>query len=308
MPTLANSLLDFILNLLRDQEAATAFNDDPQRALVDAGLGDTCGSDVQALLPMLADYAPTGGGAPHNAALHKPHQNNVDSPALPEGSNRSDDHSVAAEHIAYISHNYTYDSTTTIDASHSIWGDSYKIWGDENVVASHGSIAAGDDVEHSFVDNSVEDSYNHTSVEGNGNATGHGNQVDDSFNPENSGNSLHGTGNVVGEENDVDTENSGNDVHGDGNAVGEDNTAGVFDVHVDGDGNALGEDNTAGALDVHVDDVVIAENAAVDSENTVQDSEYVAQDSDVDTDHAIVVTEPHIDLGLSTPLEPADVS
>src|SRR5688500_3684559 len=61
MTTLASSLLDFILNLFRDPEAAAAYAEDPAAALADAGLADVDPGDVDALMPMVAaDHASAG--------------------------------------------------------------------------------------------------------------------------------------------------------------------------------------------------------------------------------------------------------
>src|SRR4051812_38554018 len=63
MTTLASSLLDFILDLFRDPDAAAAYEQDPAAALSDAGLGDVDPADVAALMPMVAaDHAPAYGG------------------------------------------------------------------------------------------------------------------------------------------------------------------------------------------------------------------------------------------------------
>ena len=58
MPTLASSLLEFIMNLLRDPRAAAEFQADPETALAEAGLGDVCSDDVDAIMPVILDYAP----------------------------------------------------------------------------------------------------------------------------------------------------------------------------------------------------------------------------------------------------------
>jgi hypothetical protein len=63
MPTLANTLLEFILNLLRDPDAAHAFREDPERELEHAGLSDVCSDDVDAIMPVVLDFAPVGVGA-----------------------------------------------------------------------------------------------------------------------------------------------------------------------------------------------------------------------------------------------------
>ena len=49
MTTLASSLLDFILDLLRDPAAAEEFQADPEQALASAGLGDDVEIQLYAL-------------------------------------------------------------------------------------------------------------------------------------------------------------------------------------------------------------------------------------------------------------------
>ncbi|HWO67884.1 MAG TPA: IniB N-terminal domain-containing protein [Umezawaea sp.] len=53
------TLQDFALHLLNDQQAFSAFQLDPETALGAAGLGDVSALDVQEILPLVLDYAPT---------------------------------------------------------------------------------------------------------------------------------------------------------------------------------------------------------------------------------------------------------
>jgi hypothetical protein len=55
------TLQDFALNLLNDPQAFSAFQLDPETALGAAGLGDVSALDVQEILPLVLDYAPTQG-------------------------------------------------------------------------------------------------------------------------------------------------------------------------------------------------------------------------------------------------------
>jgi hypothetical protein len=52
---MGNSLLDFVMALVRDREAADRFNADPSGALSAAGLTGVTAADVNNLLPMVAD-------------------------------------------------------------------------------------------------------------------------------------------------------------------------------------------------------------------------------------------------------------
>jgi len=55
------TLHDFVLNLLTDADARTAFELDPEGVLVDAGLGDITEADVQEVIPLVMDYVPISG-------------------------------------------------------------------------------------------------------------------------------------------------------------------------------------------------------------------------------------------------------
>ena len=58
MSNIVTTLLDFILDLLRDPAKAQAFNEDPHAALASAGLTGVTPHDVNAVLPMVADCSP----------------------------------------------------------------------------------------------------------------------------------------------------------------------------------------------------------------------------------------------------------
>ena len=52
------TLQDFVLNLIYDPVARSAFDLDPEGVLHDAGLGDVTAADVQEVIPLVVDYAP----------------------------------------------------------------------------------------------------------------------------------------------------------------------------------------------------------------------------------------------------------
>lgn len=62
---MANSLLDFVMSLVRDPDAAARYAADPSGAIADADLGDVTSVDVNNLIPMvsesLASAAPATG-------------------------------------------------------------------------------------------------------------------------------------------------------------------------------------------------------------------------------------------------------
>lgn len=62
---MANELLDFVMGLVRDPDAAARYAADPARAIADAHLTDVTSADVNNLIPMVSDSlsmaAPTFG-------------------------------------------------------------------------------------------------------------------------------------------------------------------------------------------------------------------------------------------------------
>jgi len=63
---MANSLLDFVMSLVRDPDAAARYTADPAGAIADAHLTDVTSADVNNLIPMVTDSmsmaAPAFGG------------------------------------------------------------------------------------------------------------------------------------------------------------------------------------------------------------------------------------------------------
>ncbi len=63
---MANSLLDFVMSLVRDPDAAARYAADPAAAIADAHLTGVTSADVNNLIPMVADSlsGPLSGAAP----------------------------------------------------------------------------------------------------------------------------------------------------------------------------------------------------------------------------------------------------
>lgn len=290
MSALASSLLDFILSLLRDQEAAARFADNPERELSGAGLGDVCGADVARIAPMLDDFAPhrDDDDEKHSFKRDDDHEHDDDKHHGHKGDHgRPDDNYMAIERIKYITNNHHYDASTTyVDKSH--WGDTYDVWADDgSTVALPGSIAIGKDAE---VDGDVtqinDDSFNrvHNTGDNSQVAGGDATASGDAF--ANSGNTNSGSGVQINNSGDLDIEDIENNHASDGSVAG--------------DGTI---DNSS--VEVDVEDVVVqvGENNTNDSENTVNQSDYVAQDvGEVQVEESVIVTEPELDLGYGSPL------
>ncbi|MDT5390903.1 MAG: hypothetical protein QOE04_4544, partial [Mycobacterium sp.] len=52
---MANSLLDFVMSLVRDPDAAAHYAADPTQAIADANLTDVTSADVNHLIPVVAE-------------------------------------------------------------------------------------------------------------------------------------------------------------------------------------------------------------------------------------------------------------
>ncbi|MCK6211726.1 IniB N-terminal domain-containing protein [Georgenia sp. EYE_87] len=243
MTTIANNLLEFLLSLLRDPEAAAAFRHDPEKALENAGLSDVCTEDVEAVLPVIFDYAPVrvdssfdrdyntgrnesdvGGNIsqPPPWRPDRPDRDDGDRPRddddRPHDDDRprddDDDHAHAVQQLSYVVNNYSYtskiddrDTITDQSVNQNIWadGDVVQLFDNDAVIASGDhAVAAGDDAD---VDNSHDESTNTWVDVEDGEATvvvGDDNFSDDI---ENSGNYADRGGSV--EDNDTEIDNDG---------------------------------------------------------------------------------------------------
>lgn len=146
LATIADALIEFILSLLRDPDAAAEFDADPEAALSSRGLANTTAADVCAVAPVIAERA----GVTPAAAAKTPVPVEPDSPVVRE--------------IKTITNSLTYvdNHNTIVDQSvnQNIWagGDVTQVFDNEAVVASgEDSVAAGDDA---TIDNSLDNSTN----------------------------------------------------------------------------------------------------------------------------------------------------
>jgi hypothetical protein len=207
------SLLDFILNLLKDPQAQAEFKADPQAVLASNGLTGVCAEDIHDTLPLVTDNRAVEQTSSHTAA-----------PSATPAPGESDTHA-AVRYLSYITNTYSYtdDHNTAIDESvhQNIWaaGDVTQTFDNNNVVSSgHGSVAAGGDISGSTVTTGQGDAVGSGAAAGTGNVTGSGNALGDG--------SAAGTGNAV--------------ANGDGSTIGNGNTVANGDHSVQGDGNVQG--------------------------------------------------------------------
>jgi hypothetical protein len=269
-------LLDFLLNLLKDPKAAAEFSEDPQGVLEAHGLGDICQEDVDAVVPVVLDFAPisaigdrvyeTGGNVTKGGDAYT---NTGNSGGGSGGGNGGGGHhgggDVLPPPVAQLHHvvnNYTYTTTddrdTIVDQSvnQNIWalGDVNQWFdNDANVASGDYAVAAGDDA---WVDNSEDNSTNVSlDAEGDINIGNTDVDVEDSFND----NSDHSVDNSTDNSIDVDITDSFNPT------------------------DSFNDNSTD--VDVDVDDSFNTDNSINDSGNTVNATDsFNETDVDVDVD------------------------
>jgi hypothetical protein len=256
------TLLEFLRNLLSNDDAREDFAENPDKALDDAGLGSLSGDDVHdALVLMQEDNQEASfdrnydtGGNEINVAAPEPvnHDDGGDSESAVEYINR------------YITNNYTDDRDTITDNSTNQQIDTgggdfdQDIDVDSTVASGDGAVAAGDDIEDSEI------------VSGNGNTVGDGN--------------IDGDGNVTGDGNDVVNGDGNTTSFGDGDAT---STEIDGDVSVgDGGSFAVGGDSEVDNSD-NSEDNSVEDSFNDNSENSVEDSFNDSTETTENTDYDI---------------------
>jgi hypothetical protein len=139
LATMADALIEFILSLLRDPQAAAEFEEDPEGAMAARGLNNVSYADVCSVAPVVAEK-PSVAPNPQPAPVHvKPEHDN---PVVREIKTITNQ----------LSYTHIDDRDTIVDQSvnQNIWanGDVNQTFGNEAVVASGDkAIAAGNDVD-----------------------------------------------------------------------------------------------------------------------------------------------------------------
>ncbi|MCX6501793.1 MAG: IniB N-terminal domain-containing protein [Microbacterium sp.] len=136
--TVADALIEFILSLLRDPDAAAKFDEDPNGTLAGRGLNTVTHAEVCAVAPIVIDRPAI---VPAVQAVSPP-------PARPANEDP------VINEIRSIINNFAYvdDRDTVVDQSvnQNIWadGDVNQVFDQGTVVASgDNAVAAGDDVD-----------------------------------------------------------------------------------------------------------------------------------------------------------------
>jgi hypothetical protein len=202
------SLLEFILNLLRDSDAKAAFVADPQKALADAGLGEVCSEDVSDAMSYVAEYHPVtfvGDRENHfentNVSPHATSDRPDHSYEPDHHSYGPDSHASAVRQLEYITNNYSYTDShdTVIDKSvhQNLWNEGTldQRFDDHSVTATDHSVAAGHDINGPVANGN-------DNVVGEGNSVGNATRLDDhSVRDSFTGNNIADHGGVAGHDN-----------------------------------------------------------------------------------------------------------
>jgi hypothetical protein len=150
------SLLDWILNLLGDSSARSAFQSDPDGYAAAHGFGNLSGGDVHDALCLAADCAP----AHSDESIHLP------SPPHYHGGGGSHYLKHYINHYETVVHHDTYVDNSVHQDIDTHGGDFHQVMDNDPVVASgDGAVAAHGDIKDA------------TLTTGDGNVVGHDNQA-----------------------------------------------------------------------------------------------------------------------------------
>ena len=297
------TLLQFLIDLLTDDDAREAFQQDPEHALQAAGLGDVSVEEVKELLPIVlhhvdphcvADYeshcdepdcyeAPTAWCEPEQEGCHYPsedhHSSNIES---------------VITHITYVRNHYsTTNNINVFENETNIWSGGGDVYFDQDIDYTSANLS-GDHPVFIGGDN------NGIVTNGDGNVTGDGNQV-----------SGQGSTTAFGEgsaySGDIHADNGGAIAFGEGDATAtQENTDSHDDNHVDNShqdnstdasthdsGNTIDSGNTV--------DSGNTDNSSTDNSDNSQDNhseDNHSEDNDVDNSQQ----DNHVDEGFHFPI------
>jgi hypothetical protein len=297
------SLLEFILDLLKDPNAAAQFNEHPQETLHANGFDGLCAADVHEALPLVVDAAQQNGDFERSLAGGGPSGSVTQSgaPALPGTGGLEG----AIHNIQYLTDNYSYaDSHNTVldnSVNQNIWaqGDVHQTFDNSPVVASGaGAVAAGGDIKGTVTTGDHNVVGNGNAV-GNGDAVGEGNDVNNGSGATSFGSgSASNVGSVTAD-------------HGSGVAIGGSEATGSdpdnsTNVHAFGSGNVAvaGAGASTTQADSHNTTTTTTDSHntsdsydTTDSHNTVASDNTVASNDPTSTDSHNTDTHTLTELG-----------
>jgi hypothetical protein len=109
---MANSLLDFVMSLVSDPDAAAAYAADPAQAIADANLTDVTSVDVNHLIPVVAESLSTAvPSTGTDGLLHDPSANVWTSGAATAAFDAFDDHvpAIATDDVHSVVTDFVHD-------------------------------------------------------------------------------------------------------------------------------------------------------------------------------------------------------
>jgi hypothetical protein len=163
--TEAKTLLQFLLDLLRDPQTQAQFDADPQATLTAAGLNGMCFADVRDALPLVMDHAPAAVAARYDddvraasasavAVVGEEHHHGgggehhwIPGPVLPAHTPEVEK---VIQQLQYVTNNYAYDShdtnlETNLEQNIRANGDVTTTL-NQPVASGAGAVAAGGDI------------------------------------------------------------------------------------------------------------------------------------------------------------------
>jgi hypothetical protein len=224
--TSSTSLIDLLLNLLRDPQALAAYQNNPQGFLSSCG-SNVSPADIHDALVLLQDSQDADPNqAHHTGATHLTDHVNVPTPPAYHGHTGGSDHEAAVRYLnTYITNNNIDDRHTTVDNSIHQQVDTHGGNFDQDIDV-HSAVASGD--------SAVAAGGN---IDGSTVVTGHDNQVGQG--------NIRGDGNVVGDNNHAVSGHDNTAAFGNGDA----NSASFHDVNVSHGGALAVGGDAAGHYD-----------------------------------------------------------
>ncbi len=210
------SLLDFLMSLLRDEDAAQEFERDPQGVLARNGLDGVCGQDVRDVTPMLAD---------HDGVSHRSHDDDGGGYSTRSYYGKGDDDDPVRA-IQYVKNNYEVDNDVVVNNSYNTYNDYDLTYVDDSntIIDDRDTVVLGDYEDNSTTENTIiEDSFN----EDNDGVDNKGGTIDDSIV---AGEDVEDSGN---EETNVEIEDSFQDNSEDNDTEIDDSVIAGEDVEVE---------------------------------------------------------------------------
>ena len=305
------NLIDYILDLFRDESHAQAFVADPGQALADAGLSTVSSAQLQSVAATAIPSLAMGGGSGDAVTdLQQAVSSYYGFPSAPDVAPQTD----FSPSSDLASNNSFMSPTTNITDDHSVsfgmgdisLGDKTTAQGDGAVAvggSTHGDIVSGDGAvlgNGNTVNNGdVHTGAGSTVTVGDGDAAGNTSAGGDVLSSHDGGTVIqtsgHGTTTVSdGNTTDVHGNQTITDIHGSGNSTGVDNSSTL--THTSTIDNSQHDSSVHSLVDTSVHDSSVHDNSIHDTslhDNSIHDSS-VYDTSLHDTTHTDTGLDAHL--------------